>query len=148
MAFRLREGGLDPVLPPGRMPGGGNALSKAVGYGPTAPDLSSAEVRAGDRVLLCSDGVWEYVDEGDLVRLLSDGDNAPLIADSICRHAAEVGKDNSTCVCLIFERWEDAEGDLAAVCAERRLAAATPTISIAHEQEGGRSTANEGLNEE
>lgn len=101
MAYRLRDGALEPAMSPGRIVGGGNALDNAVGYGETVPDRASVDVRAGDRFIMCTDGVWEYVDEEELVRLISSSSNMPLVADSVCRHAASVGSDNSSCICIL-----------------------------------------------
>lgn len=107
IALRLRDDSLEELTEPGRVPGGGNALSKAVAYGPVQPDKATADIRPGDRLVLCTDGVWEYVDDEDFISIVSGSDNAPLIADTLCRHAASVGQDNSTCICLIVEEAPD-----------------------------------------
>lgn len=129
MAYRLRNGELRPVTVPGRVAGGGNALSKAVGYGIINPDRTRVDVRAGDRFVLCTDGIWEYVDEGEFMRILVEGKNAPLIADALCNKAASVGMDNSTCICIVVEeciRGED--GGRAAQSASATLSV-TPEVS-------------------
>jgi protein phosphatase len=132
VALRLRDGVLEMATEPGRVPGGGNALSKAVAYGPVDPDRGQVDVRAGDRFALCTDGVWEYVTDNDIVRIMGDGDNAPLIADALCRYAASVGRDNSTCVVLVVEEMKQGEEVLSQ--APSRLTE-TPIISSFEEND-------------
>ncbi|MFP6766826.1 MAG: protein phosphatase 2C domain-containing protein [Planctomycetaceae bacterium] len=57
----------------------------------------------GDRFLLCSDGVTDGIDDETLGRLLSDGDDPQLIAESIVAAAQAGGsKDNITCIVLLI----------------------------------------------
>lgn len=134
VALRLRDGIVETVTDPGRVPGGGNALSKAVAYGPVSPERAQTDVRPGDRFVLCTDGVWEYVADDDLIRIVGDGDNAPLIADTLCRHAASVGRDNSSCICLIVEEAVvDGEGT-AQACSAPSEPTATPVFPFSDEE--------------
>lgn len=100
-AFLLHAGTLSLLTEPERHPGG-NALLSAVGYLPElTPRITTARIAEGDRVLLCTDGVWETLDPVRLAELLSEGDNAPWIAETIAREAAERGSDNATALVLI-----------------------------------------------
>ena len=117
-------------MSPGRVMGGGNALDNAVGYGETEPDCVTVDVRIGDRFLMCTDGVWEYVAEDELVKLISGGDNMPLVADSVCRHAASVGSDNSSCICILVEPAGTQNGGLPPRSVTPQGLADTPDIAL------------------
>ncbi len=102
-AYLWRGGRLEAVTDAGRAHPNSNALSKAVGYGPVKPDEARVDLVVGDKVLLCTDGVWESIDEGRLCELLESGDNAPLVADNIAWETASVGNDNCTCICVFVD---------------------------------------------
>jgi serine/threonine protein phosphatase PrpC len=62
------------------------------------PDVFLEDLRPGDRLLLCSDGVTVHLSDRELVPLLRDGD-AERAAQRIIRAAVERGgKDNATAV--------------------------------------------------
>jgi len=63
-----------------------------------APDLTLLDVRLGDRLLVCSDGLTDLVDDELIRSCLASGDPA-LAADSLVEAALEAGGlDNVTCV--------------------------------------------------
>ncbi|WP_134771972.1 PP2C family protein-serine/threonine phosphatase [Ornithinimicrobium flavum] len=64
------------------------------------PDLSLREVRTGDRLLLCSDGLTDYVTEETVGELLRHPDRTPgQVADSLIQTALRAGtRDNVTVV--------------------------------------------------
>lgn len=72
-----------------------NVITRAIGVGAQAqPEMVGGAVRAGDRLLLCSDGLTEHLDAADLARLLSwpapAGDVAArLIAETLDRGASD-----------------------------------------------------------
>ena len=102
-AFVLRDGQLRAITDLGRASVNSNALSKAVGYGAIDPDVVEERLVAGDRVLLCTDGVWEYLEDVRIAELLGADESAPLVAEAIAWEASRVGRDNSTCVCIYVE---------------------------------------------
>jgi PPM family protein phosphatase len=78
-------------------------LTRAVGLDPTVPvDLPDPlELRPGDQVLLCSDGLTEAVDDDRIARVLSDADDGNAACRSLIDTAnAAGGPDNITVVLL------------------------------------------------
>ena len=68
------------------------------GGGPSHPDLLDLDLVGGDRLLLCSDGLSDLVDDDDLARILALPD-ADTVTDLLVASALEVGgTDNITCV--------------------------------------------------
>ncbi len=76
-----------------------NLLIKALdGVHHVEPDLSMREVKAGDRFLLCSDGLSGVLTPAELRELLSSGDPTGTVT-SLVERALEAGApDNVTCV--------------------------------------------------
>lgn len=76
-----------------------NLLTKALdGVSSVEPDISIREVRAGDRFLLCSDGLSGVVNDAELLRLLGQGDPTGAVT-ALVEKALEGGApDNVTCV--------------------------------------------------
>ena len=82
---------------------------------PTAPviDVSATlQLQRGDRLMLCSDGVWGVLDDATIVHMLSSGkpvsDAAPELAEMALREGG-VHSDNVTLIALEWEM-PDAEG--------------------------------------
>lgn len=103
-AFLLRNGLLVALTEAGRANANSNALDKAVGYGHMEPDMAEVRLLAGDRLLLCTDGVWEYVASERLSEMLGSPKSAPIVADDIAWEASRVGQDNCTCVCAFVSQ--------------------------------------------
>lgn len=101
VALRLRAGLLESVAWPDNV-NETNELASAVGYtqGMT-PLRNSCSVRAGDRFLLCSDGVWAELSDEHLSSLLASSDNAPWLAELVTREAIEQGHDNATAIVIV-----------------------------------------------
>jgi protein phosphatase len=76
-----------------------NLLIRAIdGVNTVEPDLSIREVHAGDRILLCSDGLSGVVPDDEIRHLLSDID-PPGAVTALVEAAIERGApDNVTCV--------------------------------------------------
>ena len=69
---------------------------------PAAPGLTITPVRPGDRLLLCSDGLYGMVPEPELARLLRAGDDPEAICRSLVAAANENGgEDNISAVCVL-----------------------------------------------
>jgi protein phosphatase len=69
------------------------------GRGEAEPDLIPLTPIAGDRYLLCSDGLSDYVDESVIAATLADGSDPQQICDRLVELALQAGApDNVTCI--------------------------------------------------
>ena len=81
-----------------------NVVLRSLDGGPDAetgqPDLIDLDIRLGDRLLLCSDGLTDLVDDTRICEVLGLRD--PHSAAAVLTHSALIagGKDNITCVVL------------------------------------------------
>ena len=66
--------------------------------GNLSPNISVIDdVDDGDVILLCSDGLTDMLDDGEITSILSTGENAQTVASKLIRRALEKGgKDNVT----------------------------------------------------
>jgi len=62
------------------------------------PDLTTFEVRTGDRLLVCSDGLCGYVDDASIERVLASGSPDSASLELLQMALAAGGPDNITCV--------------------------------------------------
>lgn len=77
-------------------------LGTKEGSGGTDPRRIAPE--AGDRILLCSDGVTDGIDEAAVCRILREQADPQAAADALARAAEEGGsRDNITCVVVDVE---------------------------------------------
>ncbi|MDX1692066.1 MAG: Stp1/IreP family PP2C-type Ser/Thr phosphatase [Acidimicrobiia bacterium] len=77
-----------------------SVLTRAVGLDPTVEvDSYGVVLEAGDRILLCSDGVTDMIDDDRIASILADADAAADAADGLVEAANEAGGgDNITVV--------------------------------------------------
>ena len=75
-------------------------ITRALGVGPPSdPDVTLLPVRAGDRFLLCSDGLTGELPDEEIARFLGDGDDAQAVAaDLVAAAVAHGASDNVTAV--------------------------------------------------
>ncbi len=78
-----------------------NAVTRAVGvYSSVEVDTFDFDILPGDRFLLCSDGMYAYVDEAELPKQLADGE-VKEVPRKLVEHAnAAGGHDNITAVVI------------------------------------------------
>jgi serine/threonine protein phosphatase PrpC len=103
-----------------------NLILKAIdGQREADPDLFVVQLHAGDRLMLCSDGVCGVLDDGRIADVLAGG-SADYAAVELVRGALEAGSsDNVTCIVAdVVEAGsvdpEDAEPQLVGAAAELR----------------------------
>jgi len=78
-----------------------NAVTRAVGvYGSVEVDTFDFDILPGDRFLICSDGMYAYVDENELPEQLADGDIKEVPKRLVDVANKGGGHDNITAVVL------------------------------------------------
>jgi len=76
-----------------------NAVTRAVGtYGSVEVDTFDFDILPGDRFLLCSDGMYAYIDDAELAKQLADGDVKDAPKRLVERANTGGGHDNITAV--------------------------------------------------
>jgi protein phosphatase len=77
-----------------------NVVTRAItGSDEPAPELQEVTLRAGDRFLICSDGLTTVVSDPEIERLLADGDDLERITETLIDAANDAGgPDNITVV--------------------------------------------------
>ena len=86
-------------------------LTRAVGIDPRVEvDEATVEVRAGDRLLLCSDGLCGVIEEAEIRGLLEAGEDAQATADALVAAAnAAGGFDNVTVIVVDLDEGDPEE---------------------------------------
>jgi protein phosphatase len=79
-----------------------NELTQALGAPrPLAPDYSRHLLKNGDRVLLCSDGLWDMLSDDEIHQILKQNKSVELICQDLIDAANNAGgKDNITAVVI------------------------------------------------
>jgi protein phosphatase len=63
------------------------------------PDIAAVPLQAGDRFLLCCDGLYHFPSEDELIALLCEDAEPRMRAEALCRLAMDRGsRDNVSCV--------------------------------------------------
>ncbi len=125
----LIQGG---VATPSRPPEGREALVNAVGRpGKLSADEIYAELNSGDRLLLCSDGVYgEVGEEAELSRLIWKGTPEESAVNLINMALARGGRDNTTAIVVEVgpERVQRAVSDGGLVARDHSFALHSPLL--------------------
>lgn len=73
--------------------------SLGAGHKHVEPDVFHVKLQSGDKLLLCSDGLWEMVRPPDLLKALTEQDNVQKICDTLIDLANDNGgEDNISAV--------------------------------------------------
>jgi PPM family protein phosphatase len=119
-----------------------NALTRAVGiYEHCEPETLVIDVAEGDRILLCSDGLYRYFEppEGsaeDLRRQLLEEDDQRVVTGLIDSANALGGRDNITAVVVTLRKVGDYDTrSLADISARREALANSPLFALLDERE-------------
>jgi protein phosphatase len=81
-----------------------NVLYKAIGQGEgLEADVTMHRLAPGTKILLCSDGLWGYVDESHLLNIVRQAPSLKLACDKMVNAANEAGgPDNITAVLIEY----------------------------------------------
>lgn len=119
-----------------------NALTRAVGiYEHCEADTLVIDVAEGDRLLLCSDGLYRYFDGStgstEELRLALIGDHSQQVVDGLLERANALGgKDNITAVTVTLGRMGDYDPRvLSSLAAKRQVLASSPLFALLDERE-------------
>ncbi|MCO5167408.1 MAG: protein phosphatase 2C domain-containing protein [Planctomycetes bacterium] len=67
------------------------------------PDVVTGDLRPGDRLLLCSDGVIKVLDEGRVAETLAAGDDPQAVAEAVVARADRLGlTDDATALMVLI----------------------------------------------
>ena len=79
-----------------------NVITRAIGANANnEPDCFSVPVQAGDRVLLCSDGLYDEVEDDDILYTVSRFDDMMYCAEDLVSMANDNGgNDNISVICI------------------------------------------------
>ncbi len=82
-----------------------NEIHRSIGDKATVQvDLFSHQLQAGDKLLLCSDGLWEMVRNPSIKQLLASSATPQMICDQLIRLANENGgEDNISAIVIVME---------------------------------------------
>lgn len=100
-AYLLRDGRLAQITEDHSTAGpGGPTLTQALGFSrEVAPDAVQLDVRAGDKLLLCTDGLTDMLADRDIRAILVKDAPPQLLCDELIEVALERGGvDNVTCI--------------------------------------------------
>jgi serine/threonine protein phosphatase PrpC len=118
------------------------------------PDLEMLDVRVGDRLLLCSDGLPDYVSDQVIAASMADGTPDSVVVELIT-HALEAGSnDNITCVVADVVETAPTSGDqpqlvgAAAELAQGGTGRGEPTIAVRGHGSGDGGAGGAGMDPE
>ena len=79
-----------------------NVITRAIGANANnEPDCFSVPVRKGDRILLCSDGLYDEVDDAEILSTISRFDDMKICAEDLVALANDGGgNDNISVICV------------------------------------------------
>ncbi len=79
-----------------------NVITKALGAEPTVePDFFQVEVQKDDIFIICTDGLYDEVEKGEMIEVLNEQQSmSDVCAELINRANKNGGRDNITVICL------------------------------------------------
>jgi protein phosphatase len=81
-----------------------HVLTRALGAGPAVDvDLFCQEVKAGDRILLATDGLTNLLDDGEILMLAGHNDVEKVVGDLVRESLSRGGHDNITVIMAVVE---------------------------------------------
>ena len=82
-----------------------NRLSQAVGAsGPVEPEYDFYHVQDGDKIVLCSDGLWDMLTDRDIFHIVTQKKPIKYLCEKLVRAANEAGGHDNITVVVIHHR--------------------------------------------
>ncbi len=83
-----------------------NQLSQAVGLMETLnPDCNAVDLREGDIIMLCSDGLWDMLPDQKIARIMQEGrGDAQRITEALVQGANDAGGEDNITVITVVQR--------------------------------------------
>ena len=84
-----------------------NKITRCIGYGSEVEvDIFNYSIKNGDRLLLCSDGLWDELDDNEIASILYEGkDVNDCVARLITSANIKGGRDNITCIVIDYGKY-------------------------------------------
>jgi serine/threonine protein phosphatase PrpC len=79
-----------------------NVIYRSLGHEPHMEvDTFTVQLRAGDRLILCSDGLWEMVLDGDIQRIVEEARSPQKACDALIEAANRAGGEDNIAVIVV-----------------------------------------------
>ncbi len=79
-----------------------NVLYRALGQGePFEPEINTFPIPAGGHLMLCSDGLWGYVEENEIIRMIKETPNPEMACHEMVKAANAAGGPDNISVVLV-----------------------------------------------
>ena len=78
-------------------------VTRVIGYPfPEPPEYNTASLHEGDRILLCSDGLWSMVDDRTIYQAITEAESPEKAANNLITLANRAGGDDNITALAIF----------------------------------------------
>ncbi len=78
-------------------------ITRAIGFPfPEDPEYHSAEIHPGNRLLLCSDGLWSMLDDKQMHEIIISADTPEQACDTLVQEANEAGGTDNITAVVVF----------------------------------------------
>jgi protein phosphatase len=80
-----------------------HVVTRVIGYPfPEPPEFNTTILQDGDRILLCSDGLWSMMDEQTICKLMGEAESPEKAAKSLVATANAAGGDDNITALTVF----------------------------------------------
>lgn len=89
-----------------------NIITRCIGYSPDViVDTYKYVLKSGDRIILCSDGLWGELEDYEIKRIIYENRNIAEAVNNLIQNAnTNGGKDNITCIGMDYGRFKSLAG--------------------------------------
>ncbi len=81
-----------------------NVLTQVLGFGEPAPEKTRTPLMTDDVLVLCSDGLYDELEDAEILSIIEHGETMQMVADELVNAACERGgKDNISAVVVRYD---------------------------------------------